>query len=150
MFWTSDLNFDQQTRKVLAFFACKIFIFETRNSKFCIVIFSYVKADLPGQILEEVARKGKCDEKLLKKVAYLGACVKVKKIFSIWRFSLPFLCESVQSFWKAKVKFRDFSQIEFYKNIVRICFCYRIFEKCLSGKFLFNSINNNDFCSLLS
>jgi hypothetical protein len=33
------------------------------------------KTSLPGQILEKVAIKGKCDEKFLKKVAYLGALV---------------------------------------------------------------------------
>jgi hypothetical protein len=33
------------------------------------------KAGLPGQILKKVATKGKCDEKFLKKVAYLGALI---------------------------------------------------------------------------
>jgi hypothetical protein len=34
-----------------------------------------VMSGLPGQILEKVATKGKCDEKFLKKVACLGALI---------------------------------------------------------------------------
>jgi hypothetical protein len=48
------------------------FVIKVRTTFYGCLQKLYFKAGLPGQILEKVATKGKCDENFFKKVAYLG------------------------------------------------------------------------------